>query len=197
MEEQKRYLHPEYLQERLHILAHRLYVSKGIPLGSKTLDDWNRHGMHSDSLKRRKIQPISRHGHSAPPMADEPLAVQDACRVNTTKSSSSKKAIETTAPKGTRKRSNKPWIERYKAHKKAIQAVGRWNRMENTDGSRPRVFGKRSRIPEEKAMSHRLSNLLHRKRFFDASCQEFHDFYWAELGYDFQQDWERTNKGRT
>lgn len=205
MEERKRYLHPEYLQERLHILAHRLYVSKGVPLGLETLDKGNQHavGTYNYSLKREKIHSISRHVvEDSMPLsdstADEPLAhaVQDACRVNTTKNSSSKKARETTAPKGTRKRNNKPWIERYKAHKETLQGVGRWNRMESAH-VRPRVFRKRNCIPEEKAMSHRLSNLLHRKRFFDASCQEFHDFYWAELGYDFRQDWERTNQGRT
>ena len=203
-----RYLHREYVQEHLHILAHRLLVTKGIPLGLKTPDEGNHLILQNAVEVRNNTMGIdtsgSRYWNGAAKVLPDPRAtsvlplahaVQDACIVSTGVQDacivSTSNSDTRTAEKRTRKRTNKPWIQRYKAHKEALQAVGRWKRVETQQ--RPRVFRKRSSIPEEKAMGHRLSNLMYRKRFFDASCQEFHDFYVAELGYDFRKDWERVN----
>jgi len=54
------------------------------------------------------------------------------------------------------------------------------------------LFGMRSSIPEEKAVGVRRSNLLGKKPW-TPDHQEFHDFYYERLKYDFKKDWERVH----
>jgi len=87
-----------------------------------------------------------------------------------------------------------PWSQTYLQHKEVMQALGRWDKMKNDHVNIPDVFKKTSDIREERAVAMRRERLL-RETVFDTSCQEFHDFYSGQLGYDFRTDWDQ-NKNR-
>lgn len=78
-----------------------------------------------------------------------------------------------------------PWPEKYQEHKKAMQREDRWTRAEN--GNRPDVFDLTSGIGIEQTVAMRHYTLL-RTKTFDEACQEFHDYYFKELGYKGRGD---------
>lgn len=86
---------------------------------------------------------------------------------------------------------NIDWLEMFKKHKQAMVIANKWNRAVNENGNKPEVFNQRSKIPEEKTLGQRRNKLMTKKKIFDDDCQDFHDFYFRELGYDFQTDWEQ------
>lgn len=70
-----------------------------------------------------------------------------------------------------------------------MQRQGKWTDGEN--GNKPDVFELTSGIGIEQTVVMRHYTLL-RTKTFDEACQEFHDFYFKELGYDFRKDWGLT-----
>ncbi|WPT12930.1 hypothetical protein PSENEW3_00002771 [Picochlorum sp. SENEW3] len=91
---------------------------------------------------------------------------------------------------------NLPWPLKYREHMERMEKLGKWpSKRANTDGSRPPIFSRASKDPMEQIMSTRLYNLL-RSEVFDTYCQEFHEFYMKNTGYDFKKEWERAHESK-
>ena len=90
-----------------------------------------------------------------------------------------------------------PWLEKYEAHERAMLGDEEKRALWESAASRgeavaemPRgLFGRRSPIPEEKAVGMRRITLL-TKATWDDACQAFHDFYVDRLKYDFRAEWQ-------
>lgn len=93
------------------------------------------------------------------------------------------------------------WIDKFEAHKMQVikedrqtpSQPARW--QYSKDGSRPKIF-KVTATQLEHEISRRRDRLMQRMHI-DRDVQEFHDFYHANIGYDFIRDWKSNKRKKT
>ena len=92
------------------------------------------------------------------------------------------------------------WVDKFEAHKMQVIKEDRHNPSQparwqySKDGSRPKIF-KVTATQLEHEISRRRDRLMQRMHI-DRDVEEFHDFYYENIGYDFIQDWKSNKKRR-
>ena len=95
-----------------------------------------------------------------------------------------------------RRMAQSTWPERYASHVQAMlndpEKKKLWEKYASRDEAVAKIpsglFGQTSPIDAEKKVGVRRNSLMSRKKW-TADHQEFHDFYYARLKYDFKKEW--------